>query len=407
MPDSFSQLSSNYQRAVSHAWLKSIDFKEYGNSNSLISYVAVNGTQAQKLAIVQCYHINCTAFLPDLVKIGSTVEHEFILNWLQVQLQYLSDCFGSNFSGNILQTCLMLFDRYGGLTMLDYLIFFSKASSGDFIGEYQNLSRDGLTLTYLISWLDQYLVYKGDVFRDLDKSRATMTQDQEEYLGPKPTIILEQLENERRRQKLLENQATTLRNSMYEDCIVEIDGKKIPGIKYKLEGYNLLADFILINVVSVRYPTMSDSEKKDLAKTLCNRLVDQWKTENNDQVPFKKYARSRAKMFIQDNKYAFKSDPSEFLMLSLRKLAKKKGFSSFCEALGLSVPKDPAYLSRIIARLVSKSLREAKNKYYQYLEICIKYGNVPIERQHYFIFTARTYTVGLGCNDPLIKYFDL
>ena len=75
---------------------------------------------------------------------------------LSAGISDLADHFGRAFSGNLESVAFSIFQNYGGLSVVDFMLLCDRAKSSRYRGEFQHIAAQGFTWELLRDWMEKF-----------------------------------------------------------------------------------------------------------------------------------------------------------------------------------------------------------------------------------------------------------
>jgi hypothetical protein len=88
---------------------------------------------------------------------------------MRKQIADLCRVFGVDFNGDVEFLVHELCDDYGGLSFLDWALFFDRCAKKRYVNDYQHITTRGINSDFLLDWLQQYIASREETFDGLLK----------------------------------------------------------------------------------------------------------------------------------------------------------------------------------------------------------------------------------------------
>jgi hypothetical protein len=134
-----------------------VDFERI-NIYDFLTKISFEGSAGQRTAVAACMTPAAAMSLPgiwDTAKANSK-SYEIVDKLLQVNIQSLAAHYGVEFRGEIGSVTQTILREFGGLSPLDFLIFFERAKMGRYKTDMQHINVRGINFEFLQSWLTAY-----------------------------------------------------------------------------------------------------------------------------------------------------------------------------------------------------------------------------------------------------------
>ena len=154
-----------------------------------ITEILLNGSVVQRNAVLDAVGKNSDLSMPEVKYMGAegiSLIRKYIIESCQV--------LGCDFKGDLPAVASMLFDDYGGMTLLEWARFFQMVSKGEFRDEYQSMNTRGLNAEFLRDWIEKYDTTRGDTVQRLRKELPLPSEQRE----PENAPTLEQIRQHQR-----------------------------------------------------------------------------------------------------------------------------------------------------------------------------------------------------------------
>ena len=389
-------LTQSYTQAIDDPYLAGVPNSMKQAPATLVTWVALNGSAAQRVAINKHFTIDDGLHFQDLKQLASkSNEHlQIILDLISKKANELALSFGDKFKGSTDELALAVFEKYGSLTMLDLIKFTEQAKAGDFRGEYQNVASRGINREYYLIWLDQYMEKKGQAWDSYISNRRHQNENQ---VDPRALTPPAEAKITKENIKLLEDKANELRDKQPQRT-----------------GYLLLHDFFVTHYMRVIDQESPDQVVEQQADQIIEKVTASWRAEHEardaKEIKYEDYARAKAKsLHFQLRKLVIVND-SDYITQALLRHAKQLGST---EALVQKLAGDkPGAISQLMGRtayvvatqVAKRQHQKFKQRYLRYLKASVEAQQAPLKKKEYLAYSARCFVYRLTGQDPLIDF---
>ena len=153
------QFETGLLNALKDTRLAKTKVHEFATPSEAIVYLILHHSGVQWRAVVDNIPIEAVFSRPSLIALvnGDLLSvNQIILVLLRI-IESISKFLGSNTTQSAEELAWIIYEKYGGWTLEDFLIFSQKSKKIDFSTIYQHVStKRGLTGEHLLRWLEKY-----------------------------------------------------------------------------------------------------------------------------------------------------------------------------------------------------------------------------------------------------------
>lgn len=293
-------LYENAPQVFADERLSSINPEGYETLEQYVTFILLNGSPIQRASLLDNLDTLCDISMPEIKQISRAPALALIETYIRQTCQIM----GCDFKGDLPTVVTMLYDDYGGLTIIEWARFFQHVAQGKYKDEYQSVNTRGLNAEFLRDWLDQFYSRRDDIIASLRKQMPEKATAE-----PENALTFEEIRRIQRDSIALDGDVhnwrteynsslTTTRIEHVRDEHPTDDGKfviyeyELPIIEDKEKAaYTRLYDFL-----AVFYAFDGQSVKE-----IISDLTITWELErviDFENVEPPQFYRSRAKMFL-------------------------------------------------------------------------------------------------------------
>lgn len=328
--------------------------------------VALCGSIPQRAAFVRNLNTKCVYAMPGIWDTAKKSSKAFDIcsGFIKANITLICDYYGTTYTGNLDSIAYDMIRDYGGLSVLDWMIFFENSKRGKYKTEYQSITTRGINAEYLRDWIGKYI-------HEREAARIEMNEDCKNPSGGKSGLnrdiseFIEKIEKRRVIREALESDAEMLRREWQRELYdIEVGEDEYPILVSKPGSADLILRRNILEFVKFGI----DEGINDLFF----KVIDQIQ---------KKYGSDFES--IRDNELkVINSDVHRFI-----KNAKANQIIAVWYDNEHPEPEYQADHAR--AANIAKTVRHIEECYYsEYLPECIAEKKVPLKKQEYIIRTA-------------------
>lgn len=346
-------------------------------------------------------------------------------------LSILCQHFGVTFNGDVDSVAYSIITEFGGLSVVDFLIFFERSKTGRYRQGFQHIASRGINAEFLFSWLEQYVQEK---VADVDEMYLRFKNPTD-----RPKIddaTAEKIEKHKReraekiaKREPLISRAQQLRSefefSLYDSAVVVQGFKFITEEIDKVEDGRRVYDALDNPVkVRVRKEILCDADDPNVGRTevLPYRIPKDGAIERLIKraiFEFVTFGKSKeTEVFFDEYKNRvwtkYRSEPefegmiaAEFKHL-LTQVTKIKNSLRPEDLIRYSLEKTGRKGSpRQVENYIFETLRGFEDSYFdEYLPYCFRVNCPPMTKEEYFLSVLLEYVVSTGGPNPIKSLFE-
>lgn len=390
-------------KLIRDARLSDIDFAEYENAEALVIEICNKGNGVQRSALADAFSFESCARLPELKKAAKN--HQSAVGWIATLLADLSVFFGCNTQGDMQELAWMLFNDYGGLSIIDFVKFFSMCKKREFAGEYEFIKTQGINPDFVIKWMRQYMKKRNEATEFLEVSAKDNFNKQKYIDNPE---LWEQVKQKQQELEGLKVKATELRAkfnaAVYEQTTIDIgiEDKVYHQTTFRVKQMPVLLFYFIENFVCFD----DDRTKATLAK-LRDQLTDEFNNTDDESRAYfisknytlEEYKSSKALEIIERIKHDIISTPSvDMIEKCIKEAIKKDSTKAVYEKMGIQ---DTSVQIVNIARELEKLF---ESRYFDYLKQAVEAEMSPLDMKAYVFQQALIFLKSKGIDRPFQEY---
>lgn len=379
-----------------------------------LTEVLLHGTPVQRNAILDSLGINCDISMPEVRHLGMTAGMSLIEKYTVETCRIL----GCDFKGDMPTVISMLYDDYGGMTIIEWARFFQHIAQGKYKDDYQSVNTRGLNAEFLRDWIEQFDTTRGDIVHKLRKELPDVP-----VAEPQNAPTIEQIRQFQRDAVAIDGQVhnwrteyefklTTRRIERIRDERKGDDGKTVvyeydvPIIEdTERAAYTRLYDFIAV------FYGFTGVSTRDAIRD----LTTIWEFERitlDIEVEVAKFYRSRSKSLLVQLKKFVVENHRGLLTAGLRKIAEANpSTGAFVKALtGREYEGDKPHtgIEPHIQDVATKLIREFHDQYGDYVREAIAKDSFVLYRDEYIALRCIHHAVITGgIEHPFTKIFNI
>jgi len=178
LPALLTEIKSNGARSLAESAVESIAFSldaitkdpvlskfpfDQVPFTEIVYRVIRSGTVLERAALARHLTPKAACFFPSVNQYvqGSFENLQSVIDLvLKPMFKITADHFGVNFNGDLDSVAYSIVQEFGGLSIVDFLIFFERVKTGKYRQEFQHIASRGINADFLFSWLEAYVEEK-------------------------------------------------------------------------------------------------------------------------------------------------------------------------------------------------------------------------------------------------------
>lgn len=145
--------------------LRALDPSAYKTLQGYVTDVLLNGSPVQRASLLEHLETLGDIALPEIRSMGRQAGVGLIVKYTNETCAIM----GCEFKGDLGITATMLFDDFGGVTVIEWARFFQYVIQGKYKNEYQSINTRGLNAEFLRDWLEQHYERRDKIISSLRK----------------------------------------------------------------------------------------------------------------------------------------------------------------------------------------------------------------------------------------------
>jgi len=347
---------------------------------------------------------------------------------LKPMFKIVADHFGVPFNGDPDSVAYSIIQEFGGLSIVDFLIFFERVKTGRYRQEFQHVASRGINADFLFSWLEQYVQEKTDDVEEMYQRFKQPGKDFDRSTAERLGEIRRAVEEKNRVREELLTKARNMRiefeSSLYESVVVvqsfKIQEEEVvrvgeQGQMFDDKGSPLRLRVKKEVVCSEEDPNVSRTDVlpfRVLKKGSIDRIL---KREIFEFITFGKSKETEAIFDEYKNKtfekYRKETNADDLILAEFkhalaevrsikRALDVRKMIESTLDVSGKKV--SPAQ----VVAYINDTLNGFEDSYFdEYLPFCFRSECPPMTKEEYFLSVVLEYLVSTGKPNPFKTVF--
>jgi len=379
-----------------------------------LTEILLHGTPVQRNAVLDALGTNCDISMPEIRYMGMTAGTSLIQKYIVETCQIL----GCDFKGDLPTVASMLYDDYGGMTIIEWARFLQRVAKGDFKDDYQSVNTRGLNAEFLRDWIEQLDTVRSDIVQKLRKELPDQP-----VAEPQNAPTFEQIKQFQRDAVALDGEVHNWR-TQYEYSLTVRRMEKIRDERKGDDGKIVIYEYdtpIIEDKEKAAYTRLYDFLSvfygftgANIRDTI-NDLTVLWELERvtlDIEVEVAKFYRSRSKSLLAQLKKFLLENHRGFLVAGLKNIAdKNQTTAAFIKVLtGKDYEGEKPYTSiePHLQEVATKLIREFHDHYGDDARAQIAANSFVMYRQEYIAFRCihHAVTVG-GLEHPFTKLFNI
>lgn len=171
------------QKVFNDERLENINPASYATYEEYVLDILLAGSTLQRAALLDLIPKDCDLSMPEIKTLGRKPAIELLTTYVVQTCKML----GCDFEGDRTTVITLLFDEYGGLSVLEWARFFYRIQKLQYNSQYQSVNTRGLNAEFLNDWIRQYCEDRDDIILRLRKEMPAVPERSESSL-PYETI---------------------------------------------------------------------------------------------------------------------------------------------------------------------------------------------------------------------------
>ncbi len=319
-------LKSEFAKIEKHRSFKGFDFSSFENMDSFVMSVFLDSDKVKINALGKNLSIDSTFALSEIKSFGIGHQNDIILQ-LSEHLFLLAESFGVQFQGDTEDLAEDLVEDFGGYSVLDFMIFFSRCKKSKYKNENQHINVRGINREFVYDWITQYDKEKEDVrlliqnelkskYGSLTAKPSETSLTAEKFKEINGNITMSTQE-EKLRRRMLETKAQEIRDDKKSMKLLDLTENGELVFNGRL-GYSLnlrIWNFFYFDIASVFHPEESNSSLFEITERYCKSFLDQnenvYKAVDCNEIGASDFNESQFKS-LQNKFYSFFKMTNEF-----------------------------------------------------------------------------------------------
>lgn len=148
------------------ARLQKVDMTDYATIQELVVSICKHGNALEKSALADAFDFTTLLSMPE---VKETKHPDAAVEFIKANVADLAIYFGTTTTGDSDMLAWLLFQEYGGLTMLDFIKFFSMCKKREFTGEFEFVKTQGINPDFIIKWIEKYCRLRDNALSVLER----------------------------------------------------------------------------------------------------------------------------------------------------------------------------------------------------------------------------------------------
>ncbi len=387
------------------ARIQKIDLTPYSTIQELVASICKHGNALEKSALADAFDFTTLLSMPE---VKDTKHPDLAIEFIKANLADLAIYFGTTTTGDSDMLAWLLFQEYGGLTMLDFIKFFSMCKKREFTGEFEFVKTQGINPDFIIKWIDKYCLLRDNALSVLERDSKDYHQEARPVSGASKekgfalNATLKEMEDNARMmraefEKSLYEKGTMVFSDSGVDMEIPTDVMTVSGAKRQLFHY-------LFHFVS-----FDEDRTKASIKRLGERFTDEYNDLNADMKSYleqqgtvlEEYKRQQAIQIAERIKRFLRTQvPVATLERALdNKTGMTQEVKNLLSSLGVTVPLSVSMLS--IAQMIVKNYEAT---YFDYLKTALDTQSYPLSIDQYIFQQVLILMKNTGIKRPFEEW---
>lgn len=178
------RLLESAPRLVADDRLRAFDPDTFKDLDAYVMAVLLSGSLVQRAGVVDNLDPSCDLAIPELKSLSRDNATELLGSYIK----QACNAFGCDFKGDLPYALNMLYDSYGGLTILEWARFVNAICKGAYQTDFQSINTRGINLDFLNDWIEQHCDKRDGILRSL-KSELPDKPEKD----PENSVTIEQI----------------------------------------------------------------------------------------------------------------------------------------------------------------------------------------------------------------------
>lgn len=366
------------------ARLQKVELETYGSIQDLVISICKQGNALEKSALADAFDFTTLLSMPE---VKETKHPDAAVDFIKANLADLANYFGTTTTGDTDMLSWLLFQEYGGLTMLDFIKFFSMCKKREFTGEFEFVKTQGINPDFIIKWMEKYCRLRDNAVEGLERDTKGYHEEARPVLGDarqKGFLLNADL-------KALEDKARKVRmdfeKSLYEKRVmtVQVSGvdMEIPTDVMTVMGAKRQLFHYIFHFVA-----FDEEATKSIIQRLGQQFTDEYQDLNAEMKAYfeqqgtvlEKYKRQQAIQIAERIKRFLRTDASVATLEQA--LDNKEGMTTEAKDLlssfGVTLPTAAPLLS--VSQMIVKNYEAS---YFDYLRMALASESYPLSIEQY------------------------
>lgn len=143
--------------------LRAFDPDTFKDLDAYVMAILLSGSLVQRAGVVDNLDPSCDLAIPELKSLSRDNATELLGSYIR----QACNAFGCDFKGDLAYALNMLYDSYGGLTILEWARFINAICKGAYQTDFQSINTRGINLDFLNDWVEQHCENRDSLLRSL------------------------------------------------------------------------------------------------------------------------------------------------------------------------------------------------------------------------------------------------
>jgi len=156
-------LLSSASKVYKEERLRGFNPTAYESLEQYVVMVLMKGTMIQRAGLIDSLDQSCDLSVPELKQLQRAPATEL----LKTYITQTCNVFATDFKGDLSYALNMMYDNYGGITLLEWARFFNDVCQGKYKTDFQSVNTRGINVDFLNDWIQKYCNHRESLMTSL------------------------------------------------------------------------------------------------------------------------------------------------------------------------------------------------------------------------------------------------